>query len=129
VKFDTVKKLLIFALSFVKIKEKGNFKMDKIDKMEQIPRYAYEVAEAKSERITKRLILALVFSIILIFASNAIWLYAWCQYDYSSEETSYVDVDGKNGNANYIGNNGEINNGSDNGKDSQKESTTVEKSQ
>lgn len=95
--------------------------------MEQIPYIVHEAAEAKSERTIKRLIIALILSILLIFASNAIWLYTWCQYDYSSEETSYVDVDGKNGNANYIGNNGEINNGSDNGKDSQKESPTVKK--
>lgn len=78
----------------------------------QIPYIAYEAEQARSERNIKRLIIALIISVILIFASNALWLYAWCQYDYSSEKTtSVVDVDGKQGNANYIGNNGDINNG------------------
>ena len=56
--------------------------------MEQIPYVVYEAESAKSERVTKRLIIALIFSIVLMFASNAIWLWAWCQYDYSSEETT-----------------------------------------
>jgi hypothetical protein len=81
--------------------------------MKQIPYIAYEAAEAKSERTIKRLILALVLSIILIFASHAIWLYAWCQYDYSSEDTvTTVEQDAQDGgDANYIGHNGDINNG------------------
>ena len=70
----------------------------------------YEANEARHERTVKRLIIALVISIILMFASNAIWLWAWTSYDYSSEET-ITTVDGKDGTANYIGNNGDINNG------------------
>ena len=76
----------------------------------QIPFIVYESESAKSERTIKRLIIALILSIVLIFASNAIWLWAWCQYDYSSNET-ITTVDGKDGTANYIGNNGDINNG------------------
>lgn len=95
-----------------------------MDKMEQIPCYAYEVAEAKSERTIKRLIIALILSIILIFASHAIWLYAWCQYDYSSEETTYSQ-DGKGINNINAGTQGDINNGTK--ADYQKESPTVKK--
>ena len=55
---------------------------------------------ARNERHVKRLIIALVISITLIFASNALWLYAWLQYDYSSTEsttTTYTqDSDGIN---------------------------------
>lgn len=78
-----------------------------------VPYIAFESMMARYERHTKRLIIALVMVIILLFASNAIWLYAWCQYDYSDETTdaTSIDLDATDGNANYIGNDGDINNG------------------
>lgn len=48
----------------------------------------FESITARNERHTKRLTIALVISIILIFLSNALWLYAWMQYDYSSAENT-----------------------------------------
>ena len=81
------------------------------DNPANVPYIVYESAMARSERHTRRLIVALVIAIVLIVASNMAWLWAWMQYDYTSEET-VVDVDsGENGNANYIGNNGDIING------------------
>lgn len=57
----------------------------------------YESGMARSERHIKRLIIALVICIFLIFISNAAWLYAWYQYDYSSEEITYSqDGEGMN---------------------------------
>lgn len=94
--------------------------------MEQIPYIVHEAAEAKSERTIKRLIIALILSIILIFTSNAIWLYAWCQYDFSSEETTYSQ-DGEGINNINAGTQGDINNGSE--TNNQKESPKAEKSQ
>ena len=41
------------------------------------------------ERKIKRLWIAVIVAVCLLFASNAAWLYAWCQYDYSGEETIY----------------------------------------
>ena len=79
--------------------------------VEKIPFIVFESAQAKNERTIKKLVLAVIISIMVIFASNAIWLYAWIQYDYSSEEN--VMVDAENGIANYIGNNGDITNGAD----------------
>ena len=70
----------------------------------------FEATQARNERTIKRLIIALIVAVTLIFASNAIWLYAWMQYDYVSEETM-VDIDSKYGPANYIGNDGDIYNG------------------
>lgn len=90
---------------------------------EQIPYIVHESAMSRNERLIKRLIFALVFSIFLIFISNAIWLYAWMQYDYESNTTQTIDVNGKEGNANYINGGGSIVNGEDNGKNS-KEKTT-----
>jgi hypothetical protein len=79
-----------------------------------VPFAVHESAMARNERTVKRLVIALIAAIVLIFASNAIWLYAWMQYDYSSEE-SVVDVDANDGVANYIGNDGDIVNGADYG--------------
>lgn len=98
------------------------------DKLAQIPYVVHEGSLARMERIIKKLIVALIIAIILIFASNCIWLYAWMQYDYSSSEsTETVTVDGKDGVANYIGNDGEITNGSNQGTESDKDKNTSEK--
>lgn len=74
-----------------------------------VPYIVHEGTLARNERIIRRLIAALIICILLMFASNAAWLYAWFQYDYVSEEVTVDSGDG--GNANYIGNNGDIING------------------
>ena len=58
-----------------------------IKKSEPVPYIVHESAQARNERAVKRLVIALIVAIALIFASNAAWLYAWMQYDYASEET------------------------------------------
>lgn len=68
----------------------------------------FEGQMARMERIIKRLVFALVTAVVLLFSSNAFWLYEWCQYDYVSEE---VSLDAGTGNASYIGNDGTIYNG------------------
>lgn len=90
----------------------------------QIPFVAHESSMTRMERIVKRLVVALMVSIFLTFASNALWLYAWMQYDYSSTETQTVTVDGKDGIANYIGNDGDITNGKDSGANSENKVTS-----
>lgn len=65
-----------------------------------IPYLVYESTMARMDRNIKRLIIALIICIIVIFACNAYWLYAWMQYDYSGEE---ITVDSSDGIANYIG--------------------------
>ena len=79
---------------------------------EQIPEQSKnELAFAFIERTVKRQWIALIIAICMLFTSNAAWLYCWMQYDYSSEET-IVDVNSDDGgNANYIGNDGDIVNG------------------
>lgn len=96
-----------------------------------IPYIVYESEQARSERHIKRLILALMISVILIFTSNALWLYSWGQYDYVGEETTThtVDVDAKDGIANYIGNDGDIVNGKDTGYKNNNEKTGSEESE
>lgn len=85
-----------------------------------VPYYAHEGMLSRNERTIKRLIIAVVITVVLMFLSNAMWLVAWNQYDYESVDTKqFVDVDAKEGIANYIGNDGDITNGSDKGADNQ----------
>lgn len=84
-----------------------------MEDMEKIPFIVLESTVSRMERIIKRLTIALIVTIFLIFTSNIAWLYAWMQYDYSSSaSTETVTIDGKEGVANYIGNDGDITNGS-----------------
>ena len=71
-----------------------------------VPYIVHESEMARAERRNKALLLALVLVVILLFASNVIWLYEWTRYDYVSTET--VTVDGSDGVASYIGNDGSI---------------------
>lgn len=71
-----------------------------------IPYIVFEGTLARFERTIKRLIVALIIVTTMLFFSNAMWLYEWSQYDYTSEE---VQVDAQDGVANYIGRDGDIN--------------------
>ena len=56
--------------------------------------------------VIKKLLTALIVTILLLFASNIAWLVAWCQYDYSTIEVTH---DSENsGDCNYIGEKGDI---------------------
>jgi hypothetical protein len=77
------------------------------EKMLTVPYVVHQSAAARQERQIRRMWIALVVAVALIFASNAIWLYAWMQYDYESYE---ITADGDS-NANYIGQDGNIYNG------------------
>jgi hypothetical protein len=72
---------------------------------------SFDRIEERHERREKRYILALIIALALIFATNALWLYAWLQYDYVVESVTVESSD--NAPANYIGNDGDIYNGKD----------------
>jgi heme/copper-type cytochrome/quinol oxidase subunit 3 len=81
----------------------------------KVPYIVYEGTIARFERTVRRLIIVLAVTILLLFASNALWIYEWNQYDYSD-----VTVDSQDGgNANYmgVGASGVINNGEGKSKD------------
>ena len=65
------------------------------------------IAELKA--LTKRLFALLVIVTVFAFVSNFVWIYAW----FKPAEEKSVTVDGKDGIANYIGKEGDINNGKD----------------
>ena len=75
---------------------------------ESVPYIVHEPSMARMERQIKRLWIAVIVAVCLLFASSAIFAYAWLQYDYGSYE---ITSDGDS-NANYIGQDGNIYNGS-----------------
>lgn len=74
---------------------------------------AFESMKATMERTIRRLWILAIILVLLLFGSNAAWIY----YENSFEDTviTQENTDGLN---NYIGNNGDIFNypGDDNGK-------------
>ena len=78
-----------------------------VEKAPDVPYIVYEGELSRHERYIKRLWIALIIAIIALFASNTLWLWEWCQYDFESYE---VSTEG-GGNANYIGEDGVIING------------------
>ena len=54
----------------------------KTEQMPQaVPYIVFEDAMVRHERMVKRLIIGIVISIVLLFASNMAWLAMWSQYD------------------------------------------------
>jgi len=83
--------------------------------METKAEYVLEMICTRLDRINRRTMIALILTIFMLFASNAAWLWAWMQYDYTSETvetaTETVTVDGKDGIASYANHGGIVNNG------------------
>lgn len=81
-----------------------------------VPYIVFESTIARFERTIRRLIIVLLVVIAMLFISNALWVYEWTAYDYKD-----VTIDSQDGgNANYIGANGNINNGTSESKNSDK---------
>ena len=74
---------------------------------ENVPYIVHEASMARMERQIKRLWIAVIVAVCLLFASNAGWLLAWTPYDYES----YEAITDNGGDANIIGNDGDIYNG------------------
>ena len=81
-----------------------------------VPYIVHESAMARNERHIRRLVIALIVAIVMIAITNITWLIVWNSYEYVGEST--VTVEGE-GNANYIGDDGDITNGEDNSKEDQ----------
>jgi hypothetical protein len=76
-----------------------------------ISKYAFERMQAKDEMNDRWRNIIIIILIILLVVTNAMWLVAWNQYDYVD---GYVEIDtGEGGDANYIGNDGDISYGTD----------------
>lgn len=75
-------------------------------------RIAFERMQAKDERNDKWRNIIIVLLIVLLVLSNGMWLWTWNHYDYVEDYTSVEADDGSN--ANFIGGDGDITNGSKN---------------
>lgn len=71
-----------------------------------VPYVVHRDAIDDNRWVVKRLTIALIVAIALIFVSNMAWLFVWQQYDYSTVETT-VDSEG-DGIANYTGRDGGV---------------------
>lgn len=69
----------------------------------------FESAQARSERTIKRLIIALIMTIIFLFLSNAYWVHQWNQYSWETDEIVYTH-DGRGLNSINFGMQGDLNN-------------------
>ena len=74
---------------------------------ENVPYIVHESSMARMERHIRRLWIAVIVAVCLLFASNAGWLFAWTSYDYASYEAITADC----GDAHIIGNDGDSDNG------------------
>lgn len=78
-------------------------------------KFAFERMQAKDERNDLWRNITNIVLIILLVVTNAMWLIAWNLYDYVETEDYSVDLQADDGgNANYIGNDGDIYNGESN---------------
>lgn len=84
--------------------------LDHLDGMNNsVPYIVYEGAQAKNERTVKRLVIALIIAVALIFASNMAWLHFMSQYDYSGTETKTLEMYSQDGEGtNIIGDSNEV---------------------
>lgn len=71
-----------------------------------VPYYAYEVALARLDRVIKRMWVLVLSLIILLFVSNAAWIWYESQF-----EEIRIEQDNESGYNNFIGNDGDIHNG------------------
>lgn len=77
------------------------------EKTNEVPYIVHEGEVARLERTIKKLFIIVVVLVVALFLANAMWLYAWNQYDYDEQAISY-EQDG-NG-ANVIGTDNEVTN-------------------
>lgn len=80
-----------------------------------VPYVVHESDMSRAEREKKRLWILLIISWVAVLLVVDIFTYERLQYDYTSEEVIIDSQDG--GNANYIGNDGDIINGKDNSEE------------
>lgn len=70
-------------------------------KSNSVPYVVFESSMARLDRMNHRLIRVLIVVIILLFVSNAVWIYAWNTWD--NDATTVINKD-----SNFIGHDGTI---------------------
>lgn len=75
---------------------------------EAVPYIVHESAMARAERAAKRLWVVIILLIMMLVGTNAAWIWYESQFETITTEVTQENADGYN---NYIGNDGDINNG------------------
>ena len=89
--------------------DKKKFDNKDFDPNTPIPYILYEGIQYLHHKTVKKLVIALIIAVALMFASNAVWLIAWMQYDYvGSEDTITYAQDGSRFNNINTGEQGDI---------------------
>lgn len=81
------------------------------DKTAMIPYFAHEGEMARAERTNKRLWILCIILIILLVATNAIWIYYENQFEDVVETTQEVVQENSDGVNNFVGGDEVITNG------------------
>ena len=58
------------------------------DKIAVVPYIVYESAQARGERHIRRLLFALLLTVVLLVLTNLAWMGMWNSYDYSDVDES-----------------------------------------
>lgn len=61
-----------------------------------VPYIVYESEAARHERTVKRLVLALIVTVALLFISNVAWLWFFNQFDYATDTVTQGTETGDN---------------------------------
>lgn len=64
------------------------------NRVDSVSYLVYESSQTRSDRLIHRLIIAMLISVLLLFISNALWLWAWIQRPFPSEGIA-VSQDGE----------------------------------
>lgn len=80
----------------------------KDNRREPVPYLIFESAQARNERIVKRLVAVVIVMALLLVGTVAGFLIYLSQYDFTGSD---ISIDATDGHANYIGQNGDIRNG------------------
>lgn len=83
-----------------------------MEKEKVVSQYFHEGTVAMMERTIRRLWITTLLLIVLLVATNGAWLWYESQFEYFTTTVTQENEDGYN---NYIGNDGEIVNGTTNG--------------
>lgn len=82
--------------------------MNDMNQHRDVPYIVHESALMRAEQTIKRLTIIAVLAIILMFVSNAVWLYEWTRYD-----TISYEQDGEGINNVNLGSQGDVLNGTE----------------
>lgn len=86
----------------------GNCKV-KSAQAADVPYIVHEASMARSERTVKRLWATIILLILLFVGSNAAWI--WWNNQWETVESWEITQENEDGNNNYIGHDGDIENG------------------